>query len=268
MSGRSSASGSFGALLAVIVVACGGTVTNVGDGGTDGGGGAGGGGDAGEGGGCTLADFPADRACVPATARAGEPVYLTVDATDGCLGCFTTVDACKVVVGSHIITLSIVAKACPAPGDQACPAVCALASTECRLPPLDVGTYVIKVAGEAPSTGLPPRQLVVTQTAADTSCVLPAPGTPSDVIDGSIYSKSCSDDLDCVVATDGNTCEPCKCPNLAIAKGASEALSGNYRALLSQCTPGKGGVQCAPCPPVKATCVTDPSALTGTCTLK
>jgi hypothetical protein len=257
--------------LVVLLLACGGgTSPLAGGGGVDGGGGGGGdgGGDGGGGGSCTTATLPGDRACVPATAQVGAEITIGVDAKDGCLGCFTTFDPCKVVVSGNDITVSMTTRTCPPPGDQACPAICALPGTTCKLPALAAGTYTVSVTGEGARSGLPPRQLVVTADAKDTSCKLPQPGMePTPLVDTG-YSKSCSVDTDCQVVTVGNVCQPCKCPNGAIAKSSGDAYAGDYRAAASQCHTDTMGIQCAACAPSKATCTIMPNALTGTCELK
>lgn len=269
MSVRASSASSLVAALAFVVVACGGTTTNIGDGGADGGGGGDGGGGDGGGGSCTTSTLAGDRACVPGLAQAGVPIEFQVDAADGCLGCFTTFDPCKVDVSGTDITISMITRVCPPPGDQACPAICALPGTTCKLPPLTAGTYTVKVTGDGPRTGLPPRELVVTNDAgASAACKLPQPPNEPEPLDGKKYSTSCSVDGDCELATVGGLCSPCKCPNLAIAKSDSAKYKADYRAGTSQCRSQTGDIACAACQAVKPTCVVEPNALTGTCTLK
>ncbi len=261
-----------GSSLLVVLLACGGSTAGSPGGGTnDGGGGEGGGGGDGGGGGggtCTTGTLPGDRACVPPTARANTELTIAVDASDGCLGCFTTFDPCKVDVSGMTITVSMMTRTCKPAGDQACPAICALPGTTCKLPPLAAGTYTVAVTGDGSRNGLPPRALVVTEDAKDTSCSLPQPGTEPPQLDASGYARSCSTDADCEVATVGNVCQPCKCPNAAIATTSANAYAGDYRAHASQCRADKTGIQCAACAPSKATCTISPTALTGTCELK
>jgi hypothetical protein len=160
-------------------------------------------------------------------------------------------------------------KTCPPPGDQACPAICALPGTTCKLPPLAAGTYTVTVTGDGPRTGLPPRELVVTDDAtAPTSCKLPQPPNEPPSLPGTKYSTSCSTNDDCVLATVGDPCTPCKCPNAAIAKSAQSSYQADYRAGTSQCRSRNDGIACAACAPVKATCKSDSTALTGTCVVQ
>ena len=130
------------------------------------------------------------------------------------------------------------------------------------------GTYTLTVDGEGVRTGLPPRQLVVSADAKETSCKLTIPGTQPASLDVAGYSKSCSTDSECQTVTVGDVCSPCKCPNEAIAKTSGEAYAGDYRAHASQCHTDKSGIQCAACAPSKATCTIMANALTGTCELK
>ncbi|MDB4933927.1 MAG: hypothetical protein JWP87_899 [Labilithrix sp.] len=253
----------------IVLVACGGTVSAVSDGGAGGGGSSGGSGiDGGGGGSCTTATLAGDRACVPGIARANVALEIAVDAAEGCLGCFTTFDPCKVDVSGTTITVSMTTKTCPPPGDQACPAICALPGTTCKIPALAAGTYTIAVTGDGKRTGLPPRELVVTDDATETSCKLPQPPNLPEQLAGTKYSTSCSGNDDCVLATVGDVCAPCKCPNAAIAKSAQPAYRSDYRARTSQCRARNEEIACAACAPATAFCKIDPSALTGTCVVQ
>lgn len=248
-----------------VLVACGGSTTGGGgNSGVDGGTGGGGGSEGGGGGStCTTATLPADRACVPGTALAGSPISIGVDATEGCLGCFTTFEPCKVDVSGQDITVSLATKTCPPPGDQACPAICALPGTTCTLPALAAGTYTLKVTGDGARTGFPPRQLVVTSdSSASSSCKLPQPPNDPAPLDGTKYSKACTGDGDCTTATVGSVCSPCKCPNAAIASSELAKYDADFRAASSQCRTPQGDIACAACAPATVAC------LSGTCTLQ
>jgi len=262
-----------------MVVACGGSTTSIPDGTSSGGGGTSGsnggttsssssssssGGTSG-GGTCTQSVVNGDRACVPGTAKANAEIEIEVDASDGCLGCFTTLDPCEVSVSGKAITIQMRARTCPPPGDQACPAVCMQAKSTCKIPPLAAGTYSVAVVGDKPGTR--PRELVVTNKAdaATSSCKLPPQGATPDPLNGEKFSRSCSVPGDCALATVGNVCQPCSCPNTAISKSSVESYQSEYRARTSQCPNTQGGPICAACPPMKADCDIDPTALTGTC---
>lgn len=270
-----------GLSLVLVLVACGGTVSGVGNGngssgssGTSGSGGdpgsSGSNGSSGSSGGpgtCSSGTFPGDLACVPGTARANTPITIAVAAKDGCLGCFTSFEPCSVVVSGDHITLSMATKTCQPAGDVGCPAICQLPRTTCTVPGLAPGKYTVEVTGDKPRVGLPPRELVVTADATKTSCTLPPPGTMPPTLDGTSYAKSCSVDDDCAVATVGNLCTPCKCPNLAIAKTASATYEADAREITSQCPGTDAPIACAACKAVKAKCESGPGDLTGTCTL-
>lgn len=179
---------------------------------------------------CTTASVIGRRACVPGTAKAGAPLELAIDASDGCLGCFTTL-ACKVSVAGTTITLEMQATTCPPAGDVACPAVCLVPQTTCSIPALAEGTYDVKVVGDGERPGLAPRKLVVAASASATTCTLPQPGTPPTTLDTSTYATSCSEDTDCILATGGDLCTPCKCPTTAIAKTDAEKYAADARAV-------------------------------------
>jgi hypothetical protein len=158
------------------------------------------------------------------------------------------------------------ATTCTPEGDVGCPAVCLIPSIKCTIPPLAPGEYVVEVAGEGPRVGLPPRTLVVTNDGAESTCSLPQHGSLPDELDGSKYARNCSVDEDCVIARVGNLCQPCACPNTAIAKSVAASYESDFRARSSQCAPQKGPIACAACAPVKPSCDTS-SGLTGTCKL-
>ena len=262
------------ALSSLLAIACGGSVdpggatsssssTSSSSGGSSSGGSQGSSG----GGACWTAEVKGNRACVPGTARAGQPITVDVDATDGCLGCFTALDACKVSVTGDRIVFAMSATTCPPPGDRACPAVCMIPSVKCTIPALAAGSYTVEVAGEPQRNGLTPRTLVVTDDASASSCALLQPGTPAPPLDGSKYATSCSSDDDCVPARMGDPCKLCACPDTAIAKADAEKYASDFRASSSQCPSQRSQALCAACAPVKAACEIDPSALTGTCKL-
>src|SRR5690606_35962904 len=120
-------------------------------------------------------DLPANRACVPGVARENEAITIDVDATGGCLPCFTSTVGCRAVLGADGASLSLTMQGAtcpPASGSQDCPAVCALASAKCTLPPLKAGKYEVILTGEGGRTGYPPRELVVAAAGAST-CSLP-----------------------------------------------------------------------------------------------
>lgn len=211
-------------------------------------------GDAGGDGGCTKADVPGRRACVPGIATPDAALTLGVDASDGCLGCFTTL-ACKVQVSGTTITVTMEATTCPPPGDHACPAICQIPSTTCTIPPLAAGTYDVAVTGEGARGGAAPRKLVVEKDATSaTSCALPSPGTPVPTLDVDPATQSCTTDADCVLETAGNLCQPCRCPNVAVDKASSTAFEAKARAIGSFCEADRSGIACAACAPTKAAC--------------
>jgi hypothetical protein len=215
------------------------------------------------GGDCTNIAVNGNRACVPGTAAAKREITVQIDDTQGCIGCFTTVNTCTVIVNGGQITLGMSGKQCTPKGDVGCPAICGIPKTTCAIPPLAPGKYIVQVTGED-STGYAPRELVVEEDASETSCSLLQNGTPVPELDKGKYGVACASDLDCRLATFGNLCQPCACPNGAISVGASDAYEADHRALRSHC-PGQKGIACAACAPMKAKCELDGSSLEGTC---
>jgi hypothetical protein len=91
------------------------------------------------------------------------------------------------------------------------------------------------------------------------------PNGPKPIADA--YPRTCNTDEDCAVATVGDVCSPCKCPNAAIATSSLPAYEADYRAATSQCPASDAQVKCAACQERKATCLTTGGGLTGTCIL-
>lgn len=200
---------------------------------------------------CSTITVNGSRACVPGTAPANVGITVEVDATEGCLSCFTTLEACKVTVDGSKITLSMSARQCT--GSDTCPPVCMIPEATCAIPPLPAGTYAVEVTGED-RRGLPPRELWVTPDGKDTACTLPPPGGTPEPLDPNRYSRSCTTADDCVMAITGNVCQPCKCPDTAIAKSSASQYESDYRARVSQCLIPPGDSVCGACAPVKAEC--------------
>lgn len=244
--------------MIAVVTACGGSVSTVPaaseprspDGGTP------------EAGACSTLPIEATRACVPGTAIANQPITVGIDDRSGCLACFTTIDACNVSIAGNTITLGMMATQCLPDGDRACPAICGIPSTQCTLPPLAPGKYIVTVTGEGTRAGLPPRELVVATT-GETSCSL---ANATTELEDTKYGTSCSTDDDCRSATFGDLCRPCLCPNGAIANTSSDAYDADSRAHRSQCLGTADGVACAACAPMKAKCKTSNNS-TGSCKL-
>jgi hypothetical protein len=215
---------------------------------------------------CVTSKPAADVACVPGLAPANTAITIDVMASEGCLGCFTTLEPCSVTVSGKEISVSLTAKTCAPNPAPACPAVCGLIRKTCEIPALPVGEYAVRVFGES-AVGYT-RTLVVeaANPSSKTSCSLPPAGQRPDPLDGSKYSKSCSTDADCEAGFAGDLCGPCAgaCPNIAFSKSEQSAYSADYRARRSQCTPIKNGPSCAPCVAPKISCDTS-VGVTGMC---
>lgn len=73
------------------------------------------------------------------------------------------------------------------------------------------------------------------------------------VIDGKTYSKSCTVASDCVGVFFGNQCEPCGCPNAAIATSGKITYDADRSNALAVCGP-RPAIACAPCQDKPVTC--------------
>lgn len=77
-------------------------------------------------------------------------------------------------------------------------------------------------------------------------------GNPT-VIDGKDYAKSCTVPSDCVGVFFGNQCQPCGCPNAAIATSAKVTYDADRSAAIAACGP-RPTILCGPCQDVALTC--------------
>jgi hypothetical protein len=202
---------------------------------------------------CKLGVLPGNRACVPGTAVANQPIEIEISSSESCLGCGVTLEPCKVTRAGSKITVSLVSKTCPFPSDMACPPVCEIPQTKCTLPALPAGAYVVEVVGELPGSSLPPRALVVANKATDSSCSFPKDRYSTSTFATS-YGANCASDADCALVTLGDTCQPCSCPNAAIANTSLSTYQEDFRRLRSLCTTSNSGPVCAACIAPKAVC--------------
>ena len=239
------------ALFLLSLIACGGKLASTSDGGPSSSSSSGGSTSGGIDDGCTVSPQVGNRACVPPEAKANTALSIDIDETEGCMPCFATMDPCTVVVRGTQITVGMQTRTCGSTNNRACPAICALPSTTCQLPPLSAGTYTVNVVGEG-DNGLT-RELVVSDTATTTSCELvhPAPTVGPFVL--SKYDRTCTQASDCTVIP-SLLCRACACEDAAIATSAVDAFRADFRAATSQCEPQPTGT-CAPCERPAIACV-------------
>jgi hypothetical protein len=215
---------------------------------------------------CSIVTLPGDRACVPGTAPPNRVIEIEAAAGNDCVACGTSFEPCQVKVAANTITVSIKANVCQLPPGTACPASCEVPITKCSVPALPAGSYKVVVDGENPNPGIAPRTLEVSEGASDASCSFPRDKSTT-TISGSGYATNCSVESDCEVVTVGDTCQPCTCPNFAIAKSALPRFQSDFRSIRSSCTtPAGGGPVCAGCLSPKVTCDTT-AGVTGVCKL-
>ncbi|MBW2462593.1 MAG: hypothetical protein JRH11_13170 [Deltaproteobacteria bacterium] len=83
--------------------------------------------------------------CVPAEVYANASSTVTI--TDGCGGCFDGPADCVVTQQGDRLIVDARTRTCDCPVCGACADVCVPVETECRLPPLDPGTYTVAADG-------------------------------------------------------------------------------------------------------------------------
>ena len=66
------------------------------------------------------------------------------------------------------------------------------------------------------------------------------------VLDGKSYSTKCTVAADCVGVFFGNQCEPCGCPNAAIATSARVTYEADRSSALAACG-ARETIACGPC---------------------
>lgn len=202
---------------------------------------------------CTMGSMDVARACVPGTAAAGVPLTIEAEGTDdGCLGCGKSLESCRVEIKGQTIKIGLDVKSCTIPPETPCAAICERALKKCSVPPLTAGVYTIELEASVRTSLDFPRQLVVKQGATSTSCSI----TESErtTIDTSGFADTCNVDDDCALVTVGEVCQPCTCPNEAIATSGLEAFQSKFRALQSLCKRGKDAPACAQCLAPQARC--------------
>lgn len=193
---------------------------------------------------CTLGTIEGERVCVPGAAKANTQLVLQAEGEGGCLGCGTSITACKVDVADKTITLTIEAQTCALAGP--CPEICRTSKIGCVVPPLGAGTYRVDFAGDGGPKG---RELVVEDAASATSCTLL--DEPIEDVRASDYASTCTDGNDdtCTLVSEGDPCQACPaCPTSAIATTAAAELGRDYRERRASCSGDVAGPACAQCP--------------------
>ncbi|MBS2018279.1 MAG: hypothetical protein JST00_35745 [Deltaproteobacteria bacterium] len=203
---------------------------------------------------CTMGTMDVARACVPGTAAAGVPLTIEAEGTDdGCLGCGKSLESCRVEIKGLTIKIGLDVKSCAIPPETPCAAICERALKKCTIPPLTAGAYAIELEGGVTTSLDFPRQLVVKQGATGTSCSI-SEVSDRPAIDATGFPDACTVDDDCALVTVGDVCQPCSCPNEAIATSGIEEFQSKFRAAQSLCKRNNDKPACAPCLAAKARC--------------
>jgi hypothetical protein len=76
---------------------------------------------------------------------------------------------------------------------------------------------------------------------------------PPPTIEASEFDRTCSQPSDCAAVYTGAACQPCRCPNAAIATRDRSKYESTVADRSEECPPAPD-VACSPCPTVTATC--------------
>ena len=104
-----------------------------------------------------------------------------------------------------------------------------------------------------------PTFLLAALTACSSTSSGPALVADASVVDGggtisaSGYGRTCSVESDCVTVAQGNVCDPCGCPSVAISASEQIRYDADFNALRDTC-PDAGTLSCAACASVVAVC--------------
>ena len=105
--------------------------------------------------------------CAPASIAAGQTLRLQI--REQCGGCTQRATHCEVVLQGQELKLRLLGDTCTLPPGTACPAICAINTFDCSVPPLAAGTY--RVTTEAGSTMA--VMMTASTTVSATSCTVP-----------------------------------------------------------------------------------------------
>lgn len=105
--------------------------------------------------------------CAPASIAAGQTLRLQV--REQCGGCTQRATHCEVTLQGQELKLRLLGEFCTLPPDTACPAICAINTFDCSVPPLVAGTY--RVTTEAGSSMA--VMMTASTTVSATSCTIP-----------------------------------------------------------------------------------------------
>jgi hypothetical protein len=84
-------------------------------------------------------------------------------------------------------------------------------------------------------------------------------------VDARNYAMGCTRDSDCVAVIAGDQCQPCACPNAAIAKSDAVLFEADRSSARAQCDPSSQRTGCEPCPNLYPRCdqLTQPTSMTN-----
>lgn len=105
--------------------------------------------------------------CAPTSIASGQALRLQV--REQCGGCTQRATRCEAVVQGQELKLRLLGESCTLPTGSACPAICAINTFDCSVPPLAAGTYRVSTENGTSTVVM----MTASPTVSATSCTLP-----------------------------------------------------------------------------------------------
>ena len=105
--------------------------------------------------------------CAPTSIASGQTLRLQV--REQCGGCTQRATRCEAVVQGQELKLRLLGESCTLPTGSACPAICAINTFDCSVPPLAAGTYRVSTENGTSTVVM----MTASPTVSATSCTIP-----------------------------------------------------------------------------------------------
>lgn len=105
--------------------------------------------------------------CAPTSIASGQTLRLQV--REQCGGCTQRATRCEAAVQGQELKLRLVGESCTLPPGSACPAICAINTFDCSVPPLAAGTYRVSTENGTSAVVM----MTASPTVSATSCTFP-----------------------------------------------------------------------------------------------
>lgn len=104
--------------------------------------------------------------CAPTSIASGQTLRLQI--REQCGGCTQRATRCEVAVQGQEVKLRLLGETCILPPNSACPAICAISTFDCMVPPLAAGTYRVTTEAGSPTVVM----MTASTTVSATSCTV------------------------------------------------------------------------------------------------